>query len=438
MRKKSIQVWIQKMLVVGAIISWNFLCIGQIHFSYQFSRSPQQTNPFNKDQMSMLEIFVADQLLQRADQVYALKWRTDFQKKQMTVDAEQALFLYAKVLGKIPNKEERSKVYFRMGYLHEMLSLRQKALSAYQQVLSLSQHFQRVKYAYQKVNKIKKKSLDVGNENSVSLTSLEKQKSKVVLETEKYLVQVQESLRSNQWQESVSFFEKACQKYAYSYPCTSENCSRFSSSIRYVVQEMRQKLVRERHWLSAFYKIYMSYFPRDLMVSLSAAQWFLRLKEYEKSMKFYQRYILFEKKFIHKNINSLSKQKENFRDLEPIFYFHQRIALLSQQEHLQIQSYDFYLSHSVTKQFVSRVMYLKNVAFFRLGEYERTAPLFRKIAMTPYKEQSIREQAAVYAIRSLLQMDQKTTAHKWIAQFSDMFPNKQADFKQLLHSDRFS
>ena len=138
------------------------------------------------------------------------------------------------------------------------------------------------------------------------------------------------------------------------------------------------------------------------------------------------------------NISSLSERQAKFQDLEPIFYFHQRIARLSQKEPLQIQSYDFYLTHSVTKQFISRVMYLKNIAFFKLGDYERTAPLFRQIAMTSYKEQSVREQAAVYAVRSLLKMNQKITAHKWIAQFSNMFPNKQADFKQLLHSDRFS
>ena len=296
MEQKYRQKWIPKMLILSAVLGGHFLCVGQIQLSYQFSRNPQQLNTFHRDQMSFLEIFVADQLLQRANQIYALNSRTDFQKKQMAIDAEQALFLYAKVLGKIPNKEERSKVYFRMGHLHEMLSSQKKALSAYQQVLSLSQHFQRIKYAYKKVNKIKKISLDTDKENSVSFTSVEKQKSKIVLETEQYLIQAQEKLQSHQWQEGVSFFEKACQKYAYSYPCVSENCSQFSSSIRYVVQHLHQQLIRERHWLSAFYKVYLSYFPRDLMVSLSAAQWFLKLKEYEKSMKFYQRYILFEKK----------------------------------------------------------------------------------------------------------------------------------------------
>ena len=437
MRQKYKQMWIPKILIVSAVLVWHCLCIGQIQLSYQFSRSPQQLNTFHRDQMSVLEIFVADQLLQRANQVYALNSRTDFQQKQMAVDAEQALFLYAKVLGKIPNKEEKSKVYFRMGHLHEMLSSQKKALSAYQQVLSMSQHFQRIKYAYKKVNRIKKTSLDVDKENSVSVNSEEKQKSKVVLETEKYLIQAQEKLQTNQWQEAVSFFEKACQKYAYSYPCVSENCSQFSSSIRYVVQNLQQQLIREHHWLNAFYKVYLSYFPRDLMVSLSAAQWFLKLKEYEKSMKFYQRYILFEKKHIQ-NISSLSERQERFQDLEPVFYFHQRIARLSQQESLQIQSYDFYLTHSAAKQFISRVMYLKNVAFFKLGDYERTAPLFRQIAMTSYKEQSVREQAAVYAVRSLLKMNQKITAQKWIFQFSNMFPNKQEDFRQLLNSNRFS
>lgn len=420
-----------KKLILSWILCWSSLGICQ---SYQLVRRSRQLDVFNQNQLTALEILIADRLLKRVNQTEKSKNTTSLQKKQTAQDAGYALALYVQVLENLSEEEEKAKIYFRMGHLYEALQLNYKAAESYQKAALMSRQFQRVKKAYQRLNRMQKEKKTPKSSSQVSLSFVQKLQFQSIVKTEKELLQTQNLIQSGQWDSAVQLFKQACRKYSNSYPCSIAECSHFSSSIRAVLRLAQEQGRGRPQHLSSLYEIYLSYFPRDLLVNVLASQWFLKRKQYEKAMKFYQRYILFETKFIHLKVHSLKEKRERFQELEPVFYFHQRIAHLSRRPRLKLQSYDFYLKGSVRKEHLSRVMYLRNVAFFQLGQYAKTAPVFRQIAMAEYKDISVREKSAVYAVQALIQLNRLITARKWVDQFSNLFPSKKDMFRQLLHS----
>ena len=394
-----------------------------------------QTSKFSDHsiQAIQLEVLIAGQLFDRVQQKEEDHWVTLFQKEQMKTDARHALNLYSRILNHIADPREKSKTYFRMGYLHEVLNQSEKASEMYQKILSQSKDFRYSKMAYQKFNSLKKRKSDVLNPSFrrvISISQVQKPQVRSLLQTESHIIKARSHVTSQEWNQSLKHFKEACQKYTQSYPCVLEKCGRFPSMIRSFLQIVDKKANSDI--ATQFQKVYLNYFPRDFLVNLHAAQTAFSERKYEQAVQIYEKYILLEKEYIRKRIQEKSEMKTRLKQLEPVFYLMQEVAHQSKNDELKIQVYDFYLSHSLVRDFESRVFFLKNVALFNKGKYISVAPLFRQISLSEEYETSIREQAALYALKSLVHLKQTHTAQKWGTQLSSLFPHRKSDFEELI------
>ena len=148
-------------------------------------------------------------------------------------------------------------------------------------------------------------------------------------------------------------------------------------------------------------------------------------------MSFYQRHILFEQRFIRFSLKE-GEKKEKFIHLENLFHLYHSLAQLSRDPQLEIQAYNFYLKHSILRKSVFEIRYLKNKALFRIGKYNQTAPVFREIALSTYPDKRLRSEAAVFALKALLKLNQNVTAKKWADEFSIFFPDQKSDFQKII------
>ena len=395
------------------------------HVSHPFS--------FGQIQTVRLEVFMAQQLLNRVRKDSQLKWLTLLQKEQMKKDAQDALKLYSKILTHIEKSREKSKIYFRMGYLYEVLNQAQKASETYQKILSQSEDFGYSKIAYKKYQSLEKRigqDLNPFSQRVVLINRVQEPKVKSILQTESNIIKARSHVTLQEWNQSLEYFKRSCQTYTKSYPCVLEKCHQFPSTIRSFLQIVDRKANSDI--VEEFHRIYLEYFPRDFLVNVRAAQMAVSAQKYEQALQVYKRYILLEKDYIHRNIKILSEKKLRLKNLELVFYLMQETARLSQNDDLKIQAYDFYFSQSLVREFESEMAYLKSVALFNLGSYESVAPVFRQISISKEFEDSIREQSALYALRSLRYLKQAHTAQKWGVQFVSLFPHRKLDFQKII------
>ena len=277
--------------------------------------------------------------------------------------------------------------------------------------LSSSQHIQQI---YSQLGKM---SVDQQSETI-------EVKSEKILALHQGLRMTQQSLLENDWENAFRYFSQSCQIYIDHQTCANNQCTQFSKEIRNLVRVSHQYGKIYPQQMLRLYRIYLSYFPLDSMMTTSAAEWSLHIQEYSQAMVFYERYILFKKKYIANKMQDKNSKKYQHQKLESIFYLYYQIAQLSKNFNLEVRSYDFYLKHSSAKQFVIKVQFLKNVALFNLKQYFRVAPVFRGIAFSNYEDILVREKSAEYALKALQRMRKPIIVRKWAFEFSVLFPHK--------------
>ena len=228
--------------------------------------------------------------------------------------------------------------------------------------------------------------------------------SNKILALNQGLQMTQQSFLEKDWTNALRYFAQSCQIYIDHQPCVNNQCTQFSKEIRDLVRVAHQYGQLHSQRILQIYRIYLSYFPLDSLMTTSAAEWSLHIQEYSQAMDFYERYILFQNKYIANKVKDKRTKKYQYHKLESIFYLYYQVAQLSKNFNLEVRSYDFYLKHSVTKQFIVKVQFLKNVALFNLKQYFRVAPVFRSIALSNYEDTLVREKAAEYALKALQQI----------------------------------
>ena len=389
----------------------------------ELSKAYIQSKYVSKARLYSLEVRLAEITL---DKVKRAGWagKTVVKGRKLKDEMTQAIYLYKKALNRVEDGEEKSKILFRIGYLYEVLSSYSQALDSYQQVLSFSRNSGRISKA---------RSLSLQMRNNLKEINDRYQKSS--LETEllspldSALSQAGNYLRLRDWSKVTHHFDRACQIYLQNQSCNHNSCRNFPESIKNLIYTAHNKKISGN--VIQLYKIYLSYFPLDSVMVLSAAEWAAGLGQYAQSLDFYQRHILFEQRFIRFSLKK-EERKEKFIHLENLFHLYHSLAQLSRDPRLEIQAYNFYLKHSVLRKSVFEIRYLKNKALFRIGEYNQTAPVFREIALSAYPDTRLRKEAAVFALKALVKMNQNITAQKWAEEFSISFPDKKSSFQKMI------
>ena len=340
-------------------------------------------------------------------------------------DITQAVYLYKKGLIRVKSREEKSKLLFRIGFLYEALSAYSGAYRAYQKVLKISRNKKHIRKAqhlsYQMRKKLKSRYF------------LVKSEVEFINPVDKALSKALHYLKTNYKEKAVYYFGRACQIDLEKRNCSSFECIHSSDSIKGFIYTAHSKTSGSD--LIDIYKTYLSYFPRDPVMVLSAAEWAAKMGSYQQALVFYERHILFERRFVHLNVKDKKKQDEKYQGLEHLFHLYHSLAQISNDPSFEVRAYDFYLKHSFLKKSVFEVRYLKNKALFSMGEYWTSAPVFHEIALSSHPNQKIKKEAALFALKALIKMNRKTTARKWKDEFSSVFPGHkdfQASLSQLI------
>ena len=389
----------------------------------ELSKAYIQSKYVSKARLYSLEIRLAEITLGKVKRVGWIG-KTAVKGRKLKDEMTQAIYLYKKALNRVEDGEEKSKILFRIGYLYEVLSSYSQALDSYQQVLSFSRNSGRLSKA---------RSLSLQMQNNLKEINNRYQKFSLKKESlsplESALSEAGDHLRLHDWSKAVHHFDRACRIYLQSQSCSHNSCRNFPESIKNLIYTAHNKKISGS--VIQLYKIYLSYFPLDSVMVLSAAEWAAGLGQYAQSLDFYQRHILFEQRFIRFSLKEEEK-KEKFIHLENLFHLYHSLAQLSKDPRLEIQAYNFYLKHSVLRKSVFEIRYLKNKALFRAGEYNQTAPVFREIALSAYPDTRLRKEAAVFALKALMKMNQNITAQKWAEEFSTSFPDKRSSFQKMI------
>ena len=385
-------------------------------------KNPAQLDPA---QLHSLEMKLAESLL---EEIQSMSQKS-FQKSINEVKkiAVQALYLYKKGHSRLKDKNEKSKFLFRIGYLYEIIDSNQNALNIYKNITSLSisaKKIQEAKTLYKRVqNRIKEsKPFSVVSESD-SLRNI--------------VSQVAQDIKKKNWEKALINFEKSCQEYLFQKPCSRVDCAHSPKVIKNLIH-----LAHQTHYenvVTKMYSIYISYFPLDFVMVLSAAEWATQVRDFVQALDFYQRYILVQKYTIQSSYRTgvqkdLKKQNDQWVNLESVFHLYHSVAQSSRNPDLEIQAYDFYFKNSVLKKSAFKVGYLKNKVLFQLKQFNIVAPIFREIVLSSYSTQSIKEEAAMLALRSILEIDKNIVARKWSYEFSLILPHKKDEFQKLLAS----
>ncbi|MDE0152083.1 MAG: hypothetical protein OXK80_06300 [Bdellovibrionales bacterium] len=388
----------------------------------ELSKAYTQSKYVDKARLYSLEVRLAEITLDKVkgENVAHASFSTDHKLKD---EITEAIYLYKKALNRVTDGEEKSKILFRIGYLYEVLSSYSQALNAYQQVLSSSKSRKRIVKARSLSRQMQKNLKQINNKQTSSL------KKESLSPLESALSDTRYYLSRNDWEKVVHYFDKACQIYLQNQACSHNSCRNFPKSIQnliYIAHSHKQ----DKNVIQ-LYQIYLSYFPLDSVMVLSAAEWAAKIKQYAQSLNFYQRHILFEQRFIRFYLKP-EERGEKFIHLENLFHLYHSLAQLSGDPRLELQAYNFYLKHSVLRKSVFEVRYLKNKALFRMGEYGQTAPVFREIALSKYPDERLRSESAVFALKALLKLNQTVIAKKWAEEFSLSFPQKKSEFQKII------
>ena len=391
----------------------------------ELSKAYTQSKYVSKTALYSLEVRLAEATLERVKGRTAVE--VSSQDPKLKDEVLQAVYLYKKALNRVVHGEEKSKILFRIGYLYEMLASYSQALDSYKQVLSLSRDRRRVSKARSLSLQMQKK-LKTINETMNDLQMLSESK-KTLNPLESALSQTKHYLSKHRWKQAVRSFDRACQVYLQSQSCNHNACRHSPEAVKNLIYTAHNERADKN--ILPLYSVYLSYFPMDSVMVLSAAEWAARMGQYAQSLNFYQRHILFEQRFAQFHLKE-SERKEKLIHLENLFHLYHSLAQLSQAPMLEIQAYDFYLKHSVLRKSVFEVRYLKNKALFRRGRYRQTAPVFREIALSTYPDERLRSEAAVFALKALSHLNQNVTAKKWASEFSHSFPDKKDEFQKII------
>lgn len=390
----------------------------------ELSKAYIQSKYVSKASLYSLEVRLAEITLDKVKKAGRMR-QTAVKDRKLKDELTQAVYLYKKALNRVEDGEEKSKILFRIGYLYEVLSSYSQALDSYKQVLSFSRNPRRISKARSLSFQMQKNLKEINDRYQKS--SLKKESLSPL---ESALSQAGDHLRLHDWSKVVHYFDRACQIYLQNQSCSHNSCRNFPESIKNLIYTAHNKKISGN--VIQLYEIYLSYFPLDSVMVLSAAEWAAGLGQYAQSLDFYQRHILFEQRFIRFSLLKGEEKKEKFIHLENLFHLYHSLAQLSQDPRLEIQAYNFYLKHSVLRKSVFEVRYLKNKALFRIGEYNQTAPVFREIALSAYPDTRLRKEAAVFALKALVKMNQNITAQKWAEEFSVSFPDKKSSFQKMI------
>ena len=367
-------------------------------------------------QLYALEINLAESLLKEIQSMRG----EDFQKsiEQVKEISVQALQLYKKTYSRLSDKYEKSKILFRIGYIHEIINSNRDALNTYNKIISMKLPNKITQEARSLRNRVQKK---IKNSKKVSPPVPKNNELRVVLS------QTEQDIKNQNWVQALDGFEKSCQKYLENPSSSHKNSPQVIKNLFHLAHQGR-----DPESITKMYQIYLSYFPLDFVMVLSASDWATYVKDFDRALGFYQRYILVQK---HK-IQSSHKDKKNNQwvDLESVFHLYHSIAQQSSNPNLKIQAYDFYLTHSALKKSAIEVEYLKNKVLFQLEEFDIVAPIFREIVFSSRSSQSLKEEAAMLALQSVLKIERVVVARKWAHEFSKILPNKKDEFQKLLPS----
>ena len=385
----------------------------------ELSKAYTQSKYISKAHLYSLEVRLAEITLDKVKAVH-----TDSADHKLKDEITQAIYLYKKALNRVEDGEEKSKILFRIGYLYEVLSSYSQALNSYRQILSSSKNRKRIAKARVLSRQMQKNLKQI---NSMQISSLKK---KSLNPLESALSNTRYYLNIRDWEKVLHYFDKACQVYLQDQTCNHNSCRNFPGSIKNVIYTAHNHHKKSKNVIQ-LYKIYLSYFPLDSVMVLSAAEWAAKMGQYAQSLIFYQRHILFEQRFIRFYLKA-NERKEKFIHLENLFHLYHSLAQLSRDPRLEIQAYNFYLKYSVLRKSVFEIRYLKNKALFRMGEYDQTAPVFREIALSTYPDERLRSESAVFALKALLKLKQDLIAKKWAEEFSISFPQKKSEFQKII------
>ncbi len=390
----------------------------------ELSKAYTQSKYISKARLYSLEVRLAEVTLEKVKGMEFI--RASSQDYRLKDEIMQSIYLYKKALNRVDDGEEKSKILFRIGYLYEVLASYSQALDSYKQVLSASKNRKRISKARYLSRQMQKnlKTKDKKINAMYQQTSSEKKSP-----LEDALSKTRHYLSIHHWDKVVHYFDKACQLYLQNQSCNHSSCKHSPEVIKSLIYTAHNEKVNKN--VIQLYNIYLSYFPMDSIMVLSAAEWAARMGQYDQSLSFYQRHILFEQRFIRFYLKE-SERKEKFIHLENLFHLYHSLAQLSQDPRLEIQAYNFYLKHSVLRKSVFEIRYLKNKALFRMGEYNQTAPIFREIALSAYPDERLKSEAAVFALRALLKLNRDVTAKKWADEFSTSFPDKRSKFQKII------
>ncbi len=385
----------------------------------------RRSSQLNSAQLYALEIKLAESLLKEIQSIHP----KDFQKSinQVKKVAIQTLYLYKKGYSRLKDKIEKSKLLFRMGYLYEIVGLDRDALGTYKKIIALKLPAQKTQEARTLYNRVRKRIQQSSLSHSASKNSL----------LQSILIQTKKDIENQKWSQALISFEKSCQVYLAQQSCSYAGCSHSPRVIKDLIHLAHQR--SEDGAIIKMYRIYLSYFPLDFAIVLSAAEWAAQKDDFVQALDFYQRYILFRKHTIQSAYREgkqkdLKKQNDQWVDLESIFHLYHSVAQLSQNPKLEIQAYDFYLKNSVLKKSAFKIEYLKNKVLFQLQEFYSVAPFFREIVLYPHTRLSLKEEAASLALQSVLKIGKKIVARKWSHEFSLILPHKKEEFQKLLSS----
>ena len=412
-----------------------FLCVSSLFGSFavlseplsreqvlqELSKAYTQSKYVSKARLYSLEVQLAEITLDKVKEVRAV--HADSTDHKLKDEIMQAIYLYKKALNRVKDGEEKSKILFRIGYLYEVLSSYSQALNSYQQVLSSSKIRKRISKARLLSRQMQKSLKQI---NNMQVSSLKKESLNPL---ESALSHTSYYLSIRDWEKVLHYFDKACQIYLQNQTCDHNSCRNFPESIKNLIYTAHNQN-RNKNVIQ-LYEIYLSYFPLDSVMVLSAAEWAAKMGQYAQSLSFYQRHILFEQRFIRFYLKE-NERKEKFIHLENLFHLYHSLAQLSRNPQLEIQAYNFYLKHSVLRKSVFEIRYLKNKALFRIGEYSQTAPVFREIALSTYPDERLRSESAVFALKALLELNRDLIAKKWAEEFSISFPDKRSKFQKII------
>ena len=323
---------------------------------------------------------------------------------------KQALFFYRQSLHRVQDVSEQAKIWFRIGYLYEMNRSPSEALQAYHQVVALRPSELQLQKARRLIEKLK----DKANFKKSRTDSL-------AVEFQKSLDQTARYIKQRQMKKALSVFKKACSLYEAA--GESSIGGSFAVQTAHLLTRMhRSRSLRK--WLMSFYQAYLSYFPQDSSMVVSAAEWAGRVKQHKVALDIYEKYILLEK--------SAGGASQQSQDVEDMFQMYFSSAEMSRDPQLLLRACDFYLEHSRLKTFYSKVLFSRYTSLFYLRQYNEVAPAFRLLALSTSSPPVLRKKSTIYALKALLKSGQELTAHKWAGEFAFLFPKEKPVYKGLV------